>query len=311
MDDYEVVRRLGTATLGRGKFADVFEGVDRHLAPCIIKCPNQMGRRRVHKEVEVLHALRGGPHILSLLDVVVDPHTDSKNLVFEYCGNEDFRTLYPWLCADGVRLYMRMLLEALEFCHARGVMHRDIRPPNVLIDHPRRKLRLSGFDFADFHTLNRAYTARVGRGCIRAPELLLLHDQHDCSIDLWNFGCMLAAMVFRREPFFHGSTAAEQIRRIARVLGVRGLLNYIERYDLDSPEDMDGLAELEERRWEELVNEENRGYVGDGALDVLEKLVRWDPKERWTAAQALEHPYFALDAWHATCPTRNERALTS
>lgn len=65
---------------------------------------------------------------------------DPPSLVFEYVENTDFRRLYPTFRSDDVRYYMKELLKALEFCHGKSIMHRDIRPHNLMIDHSRRKV---------------------------------------------------------------------------------------------------------------------------------------------------------------------------
>lgn len=69
--------------------------------------------------------------------------TEPLSVVFEYIENADFRSLYPRFSAEDVRYYMKELLKALEFSHSKGVMHRDIRPHNIMIDHSQRKVGIS------------------------------------------------------------------------------------------------------------------------------------------------------------------------
>ena len=63
--------------------------------------------------------------------------------MFEHVNNTDFKVLYPRLTDYDVRYYIYELLKALDFCHSRGIMHRDVKPHNVMIDHEQRKVRLA------------------------------------------------------------------------------------------------------------------------------------------------------------------------
>lgn len=126
---------------------------------------------------------------------------------------------------------------------------------------------------------------RVGRGW-KAPELLLHHGEYDYGVDMWQVGAMLAGCVFRREPFFHGVSNADQLDRIARVLGTSGLRNYVERYDMEMA-DVDDIAAHAGRPWTEFVNDENRHLAEEEAIDLLDKLLRWDHKVSFTLMKFL------------------------
>lgn len=77
---------------------------------------------------------------MALLDVVRDNQSKTPSLVFEAINNTDFRTLYPRFSDYDVRFYVFELLKALDFCHSKGIMHRDVKPHNVMIDHEKRKV---------------------------------------------------------------------------------------------------------------------------------------------------------------------------
>jgi casein kinase II subunit alpha len=84
----------------------------------------------------------GGTNIIQLLDVVRDPQSKTPSLIFEHVNNTDFKVLYPTLSDFDIRYYIFELLKALDYCHSNGVMHRDVKPHNVMIDHEKRILRL-------------------------------------------------------------------------------------------------------------------------------------------------------------------------
>ena len=116
---------------------------------------------------------------------------------------------------------------------------------------------------------------------------------YDYSLDMWSLGCMLASMIFRKEPFFHGHDNYDQLVRIAKVLGTEDLYDYIDKYNIElDPRFNDILGRHSRKRWERFVHSENQHLVSPEALDFLDKLLRYDHQSRLTAREAMEHPYF-------------------
>src|SRR5271154_3995962 len=135
-DNYEIVRKIG-----RGKYSEVFEGVNiMNNEKCVIKVLKPVKKKKIKREIKILQNLSGGPNIVALLDVVRDSQSKTPSLVFENVNNTDFRTLYPRFVDYDVRFYIFELLKALDFCHSKGIMHRDVKPHNVMIDHEKRKV---------------------------------------------------------------------------------------------------------------------------------------------------------------------------
>lgn len=85
---------------------------------------------------------------------------------------------------------------------------------------------------ADFYHPGEKYNVRVASRCFKGPELLVDDQLYDYSLDLWSFGCMLAGMVFRKEPFFSGADNYDQLVKIAKVLGTDKLHAYLKKYNL-------------------------------------------------------------------------------
>ncbi|KAH0496027.1 hypothetical protein TgHK011_009545 [Trichoderma gracile] len=289
-NEYEIVYKMGC-----GKFADIFKASRvRDLKSFIIRPAKEGGRPGIEREVKILRLLKGGPNILELEDIVRDDQMGTPSLVFEYVENTDYRRLYPTFGNEDARYYMMGLLKALEFCHERNIMHRNVRPHNIMIDHSRRKLRLFGWEHAEVYVPGSSYSVRVGQGFAKAPELLLQHEEYDCSLDMWNAGVLFASIIFRKEPFFHGASNFDFLQKIASVLGTKGLLNYVEKYDIEtSPDDVDAIPYYEKRDWHSFFNKENELFSSLEAMDLVDRLLRWDHKQRLTAREALNHPYFS------------------
>ena len=150
-----------------------------------------------------------------------------------------------------IRGYLYELLRALDYCHSMGIMHRDVKPHNVMIDHENRRLRLIDWGLAEFYHPGQEYNVRVASRYFKVsftpslspvvtphydgqgPELLVDYQMYDYSLDMWSLGCMLASMIFRKEPFFHGHDNYDQLVRIAKVLGTEELYEYLDKYQIE------------------------------------------------------------------------------
>nr|XP_020660145.1 casein kinase II subunit alpha-like [Pogona vitticeps] len=282
-DDYQLVRKLG-----RGKYSEVFEAINiTNNEKVVVKILKPVKKKKIKREIKILENLRGGPNIISLLDIVKDPVSRTPALVFEHVNNTDFKQLYQTLSDFDIRFYMYEILKALDYCHSMGVMHRDVKPHNVMIDHEHRKLRLIDWGLAEFYHPGQEYNVRVASRYFKGPELLVDYQMYDYSLDMWSLGCMLASMIFRKEPFFHGHDNYDQLVRIAKVLGTEDLYDYIDKYNIE----LDPHRHSR-KRWERFVHSENQHLVSTEALDFLDKLLRYDHQTRLTAREAMEHPYF-------------------
>jgi casein kinase II subunit alpha len=195
----------------------VFAGVNTlNDTKCVIKILKPVKKKKIKREIKILQNLSGGKNVIQLLDVVRDPMSKTPSLVFEYINNTDFKVLYPTFTDYDVRYYMFELLKALDFCHANGIMHRDVKvrdrngvmsivmddlipyvqPHNVMIDHEKRELRLIDWGLAEFYHPGREYNVRVASRYFKGPELLVDFQEYDYSL-----GKIPNSKTFCQDPF--------------------------------------------------------------------------------------------------------------
>jgi len=287
--DYEIITKIG-----RGKYSEVFEGWNtKENKPICIKTLKPVKKSKIKREIKILENLRGGPNIIQLLDIVKDPISHMPSLIFEYVDNVNFKILYPTLTDWDVRYYIYEILRALDFCHSRGIMHRDVKPHNIMIDHQTRTLRLIDWGLAEFYHPKQPYNVRVASRYFKGPELLVNMRYYDYSLDIWSLGCMFAAMIFQKEPFFHGKDNDDQLIKIIRVLGTDDFYSYMAKYSLKLDNAIKlQLGKVPRKSWDKFITNSNKKYTSPEALDFLDNLLRYDHQDRITPREAMEHDYF-------------------
>lgn len=288
--NYEIGEKVG-----RGKYSEVFDGFALPSGKeIIIKALKPIKRKKIKREIKILQNLAGGPHIIQLYDIVREPSSKMSALIFEYVDNTEFRTLYPKLSDYDIRFYMFQVLEALDYAHSMGIMHRDVKPHNIMIDHYQKKLRLIDWGLAEFYHPGTEYNVRVASRYFKGPELLVDFRYYDYSLDLWSFGATIASIVFKREPFFHGKSNTDQLVQIARVLGTEDLYKYLKKYNLKLGPEYEDLGHYTRRPWTRFIHSNNKHLVSEDFLDFIDKILRYDHQERLTAKEAMDHPYFDM-----------------
>ncbi|KAL6507446.1 Casein kinase II subunit alpha-4, chloroplastic [Orobanche gracilis] len=216
--------------------------------------------------------------------------------------------LIDWGLAEfyhpGTEYNVRVASRALDYCHSQGIMHRDVKPHNVMIDHSQRKLRLIDWGLAEFYHPGTEYNVRVASRYFKGPELLVDLQDYDYSLDLWSLGCMFAGTIFRKEPFFYGHDNYDQLVKIAKVLGTDELNAYLNKYRLELDLHLTALVGRHSRKsWTKFINADNQHLAVPEAIDFVDKLLRFDHQERPTAKEAMAHPYFN--------PVRNQESRRS
>jgi len=241
-----------------------------------------------YREVKILQTLYGGPNIVKMFDILKDPVSKTPAIVFEYIPNIETKVLARKFNHLDIRLYIYKVLESLEFAHSHGIMHRDIKPLNIVIDHDNRDLRVIDWGLADYYKPDQEYNVRVASRYYKGPELLVEDKKYNYSLDMWAVGCTLGGFLFKKDTLFKGSDNNDQLVKIVDIMGTAKLQDYMRRYKINMPKQLVKLiVNTDETDLASLVNPTNFSRVHAEGLDLLKKLLVYDKNERITPAEAL------------------------
>ena len=286
--------RLDTYTklekLGEGTYATVFKGKSTLTQGIValkeIRLQYEEGAPcTAIREIALLKNLKHS-NIVTLHDII---HTDtSLTLVFEYverdlkqyldeCGN--------FMNMRNVQLFLFQLLRGLKYCHSKKILHRDLKPQNLLIGKDG-DLKLADFGLAREKTVpSKTYSSEVVTLWYRPPEVLLGSVTYDSSIDMWGVGCIFCEMASGR-TLFPGSSVDEELILIWRILGT-------------PTEDVwPGISQNKEfinGKFPRYHPEPLRNLVprlDPNGLSLLTSFLIYDSSKRIRAKDALNHPYF-------------------
>jgi len=237
------------------------------------------------REISLLKELKH-PNIVRLYDVI---HTERKlTLVFEYL-DQDLKKYLDDCGGDiptaTMKSFLWQLLRGIEFCHEHRVLHRDLKPQNLLINR-RGELKLADFGLArGFGIPVRSYSHEVVTLWYRAPDVLLGSTKYSTPIDIWSTGCIFAEMATGR-PLFPGNNVKDQLLKIFKLLGtpteeIWPAIVKLPQYDKTLPRHP-------ARPLDQIIT---RGLDEQG-YDLLRQMLVFDPTTRITASAAMEHCYF-------------------
>lgn len=268
MENYEVIQKIG-----RGKYSEVYDGVNTlNNQKCVIKILKPIKEEKMQREVKILQTLYGGTNIIKLYDMAKDEVSEITALVFERVNHVDHRILYKKFTDFDIRYYMYETLLGLDYCHSLGIMHRDIKPHNIMIDHEQRQLRIIDWGLAEYYIPDKEYNVRVASRYYKGPELLVDDVTYNYSLDIWSLGCTMANMMFQKDPMFKGADNDDQLIKIAEIMGVDDLRDYLNTYKLQvSRYHAKRLSNWEKKPWTDFITKQNEHLVNEEALDFLDK----------------------------------------
>ncbi|KAK2437476.1 cell division control protein C [Trifolium repens] len=221
MEQYEKVEKIGEGTYGV-----VYKARDRDTKEIIalkkirLEQEDEGVPSTAIREISLLKEMQHR-NIVRLRDVV---HSEKRlYLVFEYLDLDLKKHMdsSPEFSKDPrqIKMFLYQILCGIAYCHSHRVLHRDLKPQNLLIDRSSNSLKLADFGLARaFGIPVRTFTHEVVTLWYRAPEILLGSRQYSTPVDVWSVGCIFAEMINQR-PLFPGDSEIDELFKIFRIMG--------------------------------------------------------------------------------------------
>jgi cyclin-dependent kinase len=226
-------------------------------------------------------------YVVKLFEVFCSP--SKLTLVFELMENDlkkYMKSLGRLMEPRDIKYLTFQLIKGLEVCHARRVIHRDIKPQNLLIDSQLR-MKLADFGLARaFLVPMPKYTHEVVTVWYRAPEILLGSAMYSLGVDMWAVGCVFAEMA-TGQPLFAGDSEIDTIFKVFQKLGTptETVWPGLGELPLFKPT----FPQWPAKGWDKIRN--TKAQIGAEGVDLLDKMMTYDPKKRMSARKSLQHEY--------------------
>jgi len=229
------------------------------------------------------------PNVVKLMNI--DAGDNRLYLFFEYLPydlrkfiSEKYKEKSSHIPIDYIKIIFYQIILGTRYLHCNKVLHRDLKPQNLLIDDSLR-IKIADFGLSRGYTIPiRPYTKEVLTLWYRAPELMLGTDQYSTPIDVWSLGCIMAEL-YTKVPLFCGDSEIDQLYKIFQALGT------------PSENIWEGVTELP--AWNKDFPKWNGGNLralvptmDNVAFDLFNRMIVMNPVKRISAKEALDHPYF-------------------
>ncbi|EOA39920.1 hypothetical protein CARUB_v10008607mg [Capsella rubella] len=246
--------------------------------------------RFMAREINILRKL-DHPNVMKLQCLVTSKLSGSLQLVFEYMEHDlSGLALRPGVkfTEPEIKCYMKQLLCGLEHCHSRGILHRDIKGSNLLINNDG-VLKIGDFGLASFYhpDQDQPLTSRVVTLWYRAPELLLGSTAYGPAIDLWSVGCILAEL-FVGKPIMPGRTEVEQMHKIFKLCGSPS-----EEF-WETTKFPQATSYRPQHPYKRVLLETFKN-LPSSSLALLDKLLSVEPEKRCSASSTLLSEFFTTE----------------
>jgi len=305
LDRYEIIQKLG-----KGAYGVVWKAKDRQNGTIVAlkkvydAFQNSTDAQRTYREVMYLQQLKGHDNIIGLLSIVRAYNNKDLYLVFELMETDLHVVIRAKILKPVHKQFIiYQLFKSLKYMHSAMLVHRDLKPSNMLLN-SECLMKLADFGLARSLAFDDGNEPPIVSDYIatrwyRAPEILLGSTSYTFAVDLWSTGCILAEILLEK-VLFPGKSSLNQMELI------------IELLDRPNDEDLDNMKiSYANELLPNLKGKKMKSFskifenCPPEAIDLLRKLLRYNPKERISVTEVLAHPYFSRfhnEAEETVCP---------
>jgi serine/threonine protein kinase len=286
--------QLGFLTYGEcvgiGHFSHVYEGMYQGRLPAAIKVIER-GLDLVDQEIALLMALKGIPHIIQLYQVV---NVQTKLLIFELVRGMTEDEFFDSISLPRFRFVLRCIFEALQGCHSRNIIHRDLTIGNILVSSDWSEVRI--IDWGCATEVRPGMDPKSGSRTSRSIEMLMSYPNYGTASDIWAVGVFIFYVLTGGDIPLKSNASWETIVKLGGFFGTAGITEAADRLKIQIPKaTARQLAEVQPKNVADFVAPESQGLVDPKLFDLMNQLFNMNMEARLTAEQALQHPFFADD----------------
>ncbi len=253
---------------------------------------NATDSQRTFREIMFLQELAGHENIVRLLDVIKAENDRDIYLVFDYMETDLHAVIRANILEEIHKQYIvYQIMKCLKYMHSADLLHRDLKPSNVLLN-SECHVKVADFGLArSVHAKNKdsapVLTEYVATRWYRAPEILLGSTKYTKGVDMWSLGCILGEM-YMGKPMFPGTSTMNQIERVLEVTGKPTKDDIMSIQSSQASTIIDSLKVTRRRNLKDMFP-----TLSAEGLDLIKRLLQFNPNKRLTIEQALKHPYVA------------------
>lgn len=278
--------------VGNGTFGVVFKAQIAESGETVAIKKVFQDKRYKNRELQILKELNH-PHVTNLRHAFYTQGDSSDevylNIVMDYIPGNLYEIIKYYRQSKHkvpnvlIKLYSYQIFRSLAYIHGIGICHRDIKPQNLLVNPSTHLLKLCDFGSAKRLQPNEPNVSYICSRYYRAPELIFGATFYDCAIDVWSAGCVIAEMIIG-EPLFLGESALDQLVEIIKIMGTPTQSQILQ---MNPNSEEFRLPQIKAQTWSKVLKNADAGL-----LDLISKVLVYNPKERLKPMEAVAHPYF-------------------
>mmetsp|Transcript_6777 Transcript_6777/g.9868 ORF Transcript_6777/g.9868 Transcript_6777/m.9868 type:complete len:330 (-) Transcript_6777:1314-2303(-) len=280
--------------LGKGSYGEVHLAYDfksqMWVAIKVIACKKEQGIPHfLIREISCLKSLQH-PNIIRLYKIAIIQ--EDIHMIMEYADQSDLKALLKnqQLSLPQIKYLAHQLLKGLNYIHSHSIMHRDLKPDNILIT-AQGQIKIADFGLSrSFAIPIRKLSAEVVSLWYRAPDILLGSEHYGYGADIWSAGCIIGEMLIGQQ-LFEGVDPVSQLLKIFTILGTPNTTNWPGMQELPRYQQM-VRSRPEFKIDYKNVFDRQLGKFDSAGMDLVKSMLQYDPSRRISAETALKHPFF-------------------